>query len=157
MLIPALVAFLHYLTLAVGFTSVVLRGRRLRDVRRTPADARAVGGVLVADAVWGVAAASWIATGLWRVFGGIEKASGFYLANGFFYVKMALFLVVFLLELKPMVTFMAWRRSRGRGTDPVGGTDVARLIRINDLEIVTVVLIVAAATLMARGAWLLGS
>lgn len=156
MLVSALVAFLHFVTLAVGFAAVVLRGRRLRDVRRAPTDGTAVTGVLYADALWGLAALSWIVTGLLRAFAGIEKASAFYLANGFFYVKMALFLVVFVLELGPMIVFTRWRRARARGVDPVPGTDLNGLIRKNDLETAAVVLIAAAATLMARGAWLLG-
>lgn len=156
MFVSALVAFLHFVTLGFGFAAVVLRGRRLRDVRRVPTDEIAVTGVLYADAAWGLAALSWIVTGLIRAFAGIEKASAFYLANGFFYVKMGLFLVVFVIEIGPMVTFARWRRARAQGRDPVSGTDVAGLIRRNDLEVATLVLIAAAATLMARGAWLLG-
>ena len=37
--------------------------------------------------------ALWLVTGLLRAFAGLEKATAFYISNGFFYVKMALFLV----------------------------------------------------------------
>ena len=56
--------------------------------------------------------------GLLRAFAGLEKPTAFYLSNGFFYVKMALFLAVFALEITPMVTFIKWRAARSRGATP---------------------------------------
>jgi len=93
-LIHALVATLHFLALALGVGSVVVRGLRLRDLRGGAPNDRILTSLFVADALWGVAAALWIATGLLRVFAGLERASAFYRRNGFFYVKMALFLSV---------------------------------------------------------------
>ncbi len=81
---------LHVLALAVGFGAVFARGRRLRDLRRSPEDAGALGRLFQADSLWGVAALLWIATGLLRAFGRLEKTRDFYLRNGFFWVKMAL-------------------------------------------------------------------
>jgi uncharacterized membrane protein len=111
---------------------------------------------LAADSLWGVAAASWIITGLVRAFAGIEKASTFYTHNGFFLVKMALFLTVFALEVRAIVTFTAWRRARTAGRTPWTSTDApfGALIRANDLEVALTALIPFAAALMARGAWL---
>jgi putative membrane protein len=95
MLARASLSALHVLALAIGFGAVFARGRRLRDLRRTPEDPGVLARLLQADALWGVAALLWIATGLLRVFGGLEKQPGFYLRNGFFWIKMALFLLVF--------------------------------------------------------------
>jgi putative membrane protein len=112
-----------------------------------------VAAVLRADNAWGVAALLWLSTGLVRAFAGLEKASAFYLRNGFFLVKMTLFLAVFLLEILPMITFIRWRAARGKGQTPSLAA-VPRLVRINDIELVLVVLIPFAATMMARGLWL---
>jgi putative membrane protein len=150
----ALVATLHFLALAVGVASVVVRGLRLRDLRRGARNDRVLASLLGADALWGVAAGLWLGTGLLRVFAGLERASAYYVRNGFFYVKMALFLAVVALEIFPMVTFIRWRTARRKGTTPWNGAPLDRLIRVNDVEIAIVALIVLAATLMARGAWL---
>ena len=154
MLARAVVAALHYLALGIGLGAVVARGVRLRALRRSPGDATQLGPLFNADSLWGLAAALWLATGLLRAFAGLEKATAFYLRNGFFYVKMSLFLVVFALEITPMVTFIKWRRARAGGATPWADAPVGRLVRLNDVEVVLVVLIPFAATLMARGAWL---
>ena len=97
-----------------------------------------------------------------RAFAGLEKTSGFYLRNGFFYTKMTLFALVLVLELRPMVTFLRWRIARRKGSVPVASSSTSAsasaslpaLIRLNDLEVAIVVLIPFVASLMARGVWL---
>jgi putative membrane protein len=145
---------LHVLALAVGFGAVFARGRRLRDLRRSPENAGALGRLFQADSLWGVAALLWIATGLLRVFGRLEKTPDFYLRNGFFWVKMALFGLVLALEILPMLTFLRWRAARSRGSAPAAGANLAILIALNDAEVAIVLLITFVAALMARGAWL---
>jgi putative membrane protein len=154
MLLRAFVASLHFLALGIGLGAVFVRGLRLRDLRRAPAEAAPLRGLFGADSLWGLAAALWIVTGLLRAFAGLEKASDFYLRNGFFYVKMALFAAVFALEIAPMLTFISWRRARAKGATPWTAAPIGRLVRINDLEIALVLLIPFAAALMSRGAWL---
>ena|SRR5438132_13181170 len=155
-LLSAMISALHVLTLGLGLGAVFARGRRLRDLRRAPANTAALRGVLAADGLWAVAAASWIVTGLLRAFAGIEKASVFYTHNGFFFVKMGLFLIVFALEVRPIATFTRWRRARAAGQAPWTSADatLAALIRINDLQVVVTILIPFSAALMARGVWL---
>jgi putative membrane protein len=142
------------LALAIGFAAVFARGRRLRDLARRREDAGALELLIQADNLWGVAALLWIATGLLRVFGRFEKTPDFYLRNGFFWVKMALFGLVLALEIVPMSTFIRWRVARSRGTVPVAGADLSRLIALNDAEVAIILLIPFVAALMARGAWL---
>ena len=155
MLLRSLVAGIHYLALALGLASVYARGLRLRRLRRAPQDGEALAALFRADAAWGVAALLWIATGLPRLFGGLEKASEFYLRNGFFYTKMGLFALVLVLELLPMVTFIRWRKAqRTAAGAPVAGAPLGTLIRLNDLEVAVVILIPFVAALMVRGAWL---
>lgn len=154
MLARASLSALHVLALAIGLGAVFARGRRLRDLRRSPEDAGALSRLLQADGLWGLAALLWIATGLTRVFGRLEKTPDFYLRNGFFWVKMALFGLVLALEIRPMLTFSRWRAARSRGAAPVGEANLGALIALNDAEVVIVVLIPFVAALMARAAWL---
>jgi putative membrane protein len=150
-MLAAIFSALHLMALGLGLGSVWMRGRALRS----PAlDEVAIGRVLAADSFWGVAALLWIATGLTRVIGGLDKATDFYIHNGFFWVKMALFAGVFALEVRPMTTFIRWRIAAARGAPP-DTSHVAALARINDVEVVLVVLIVFVAAMMARGVWLL--
>jgi putative membrane protein len=142
----AIVSALHVLALALGLSSVYLRGRALKG----PLDRNEITRLLAADTVWGIAAALWIVTGLLRAFGGLEKGSQFYLQSPLFWTKMALFVTVILLEIWPMVTFIRWRRVLRRGEMP--DTSRARaLYLINHVEMALVVLMVFVASFMARG------
>jgi len=142
----AILSALHVLALALGLPSVYLRGRALKG----PLDRDGLGRLLAADTVWGIAAALWIATGLLRAFGGLEKGSQFYLQSPLFWTKMALFVTVIILEIWPMVTFIRWRGALRRGETP--DTSRARaLYLVNHVEMGLVVLIVFVASFMARG------
>jgi putative membrane protein len=154
MLLRSLLSYLHVLALGIGLGAVFVRGIRLRDLRRAPADPAPLRGLFGADALWGFAALLWIATGLVRAFAGLEKAAAFYARNGFFYVKLALFAAVFALEILPMLTFIRWRRARAAAAAPWATAPLGRLVRVNDVELALVLLIPFAAALMARGAWL---
>ncbi|HEX9421443.1 MAG TPA: DUF2214 family protein [Methylomirabilota bacterium] len=142
----AIVSALHVLALALGLPSVYLRGRALKG----PLDRDGLRRLLAADTVWGIAAGLWIATGLLRAFGGLEKGSQFYLQSPLFWTKMALFATVIILEIWPMVTFIGWRGALRRGETP--DTSRARaLYLVNHVEMGLVVLIVFVASFMARG------
>jgi putative membrane protein len=150
-MLAVILSALHVLTLALGLGAIVARGRALRAV--AGGDAAALSRLFTADNLWGLAAVSWIVTGVLRAFGGIEKSPGFYLHNGFFWIKMALFAAVFVLEIAPMVTFIKWRIGLRKGAPP--DTSAARrFIAINDAETALVLLIPFAAAAMARGLWL---
>ncbi len=100
----AIVSALHVLALALGLSSVYLRGRALKG----RLDRDGLTRLFAADNVWGIAAALWIVTGLLRAFGGLEEGSQFYLQSPLFWAKMALFVAVIILEIRPMVTFIRW-------------------------------------------------
>jgi uncharacterized membrane protein len=63
---------------------------------------------------------------------------------------MALFALVGLLEVRPMLTFIRWRRERRRGRRP-DTTGARALYLVNHAELGVVVLIVFVAAFMARG------
>jgi putative membrane protein len=144
--IAAVVSSLHLLALAIGLPSVFLRGRALKG----QLDADGLRRLLAADNVWGVAAVLWIVTGLLRAFGGLEKGTDFYLRSPLFWTKMALFLLILLLEVRPMVTFIRWRIQLGRGL-PVDTSVARRLYTLNHIELALVVVMVFVAGMMARG------
>ncbi len=154
MLVRALLSTLHLIALPLGFASLFLRGMRLRELRIARGDAGTRAALLSADNVWGLAALLWIVTGLTRAFSGLEKTPDYYLRNGFFWVKMSLFLVVFVLEIQPMVTFIRWRIAKDRAAELVGKAPLDRLITLNDVETALILVIPFAAALMARGAWM---
>ena len=148
MVISALLSAVHVLTLALGLGAIFIRGRALAR----PLDEEGWRRLLAADTIWGVAAGLWIASGVARVFlGGKEPA--FYWRNGLFWVKLALFGLVFVLELTPMMTFIRVRAARKRGL-ALPRFPVQAYGRINSAEIVLVVAIVFVAAFMARGVWL---
>jgi len=144
--LSAVVSSLHLLALALGLPAVFLRGRALKG----SLDAEGLRRLLAADNVWGIAALLWIVTGLLRAFGGLEKGADFYLRSPLFWTKMALFLVVLLLEIRPMATFIRWRIRLGRGETIDTGAARA-LYTLNHVELAIVVVMVFVASLMARG------
>jgi putative membrane protein len=146
MMLRWLIASLHLLALPLGLGAVWARHRALRAVL----DADGLRRVLFADNLWGLAALLWIGTGLLRAFGGLEKGASYYLHDHAFYVKMGLLAVVLLLEIWPMSTLIRWRIAIGRGAS-VDTTPALTLARISRIQAGLIVLIVFAATALARG------
>jgi putative membrane protein len=144
-----LLALLHLLALGIGLGAVWARSNALRTVaaRTDPAALRRA---LGADAWWGAAAFVWLSTGLWRLFGATEKATAYYMESPLFWTKMALFALIFALEVWPIVTLTRWRRRLATGATPDTGAAGA-IARIGVLQAILVVAMVAAATGMARG------
>ena len=140
------VASVHLLTLPLGLGAIWARGRAL-SFAPSPAS---LPRIFLADNLWGLAAGLWIVTGLVRVFGGFEKGSSYYLHDRAFIVKMALLGAILLLEVWPMVTLIRWRIHARRG-GVVDTTPAPALARISRIQAGLVVLMVFAATAMARG------
>lgn len=145
-LVRWLLAGLHLLALGIGLGAVWARGRALRS----ELDAAGLQRVFSTDTWWGVAAMIWISTGLVRAFGGFEKGSAYYLHNHLFWTKMGLLVAILILEVRPMLTLIRWRVERRRGQQPDTGP-APRLAAISVAQAVLVVLMVLAATAMARG------
>jgi putative membrane protein len=146
MITRLLLAGLHLLGLGIGLGAVWARGRALTS----RLDAEGLRSVFRADNFWGVAAALWIGTGLWRILAGPEKDTGYYFHNHIFLGKMALFAIILALEIRPMITLIAWRRRVARGEQP--DTRAAPLLaRLSFAQAGIVVLVVFLAAAMARG------
>ena len=138
-------AALHLLALGIGLGAVWARGRALAHA----SDPISLQRVFTADNWWGAAAALWLITGLIRLMF-LEKGIAYYNHNWLFLSKMALFVVMFLLELTPMITLIRWRRVLRRGGMP----DLTRapvFARSSLAQALILVVMVLAATGMARG------
>jgi putative membrane protein len=147
MLVHWSLAAIHLLAFALGFWAVLTRGIAFSRLAAGTADA---GRVLIADNLWGISAVILLITGGMRAFGGYEKGTDYYLHQPLFHLKMTLFVLVLLVELAPMITLIKWRIALARGT--AFDTSRAKLFaRISHVEALLLVLIVIAATGMARG------
>jgi putative membrane protein len=139
-------AALHLLALGMGLGAIWSRSRALRE----PLDHAGLNRVFAADAFWGLAALLWLATGLLRVFSGLDKGPQYYATNYFFWLKMLGFFTVVALEVAPMRAFMRWRTEVRRGEIP-DTTRADVFATTSRVQAFLIVLIVLAATAMARG------
>ncbi|MBV6821597.1 DUF2214 family protein [Pseudomonas sp. PD9R] len=140
-------AAVHLLALTLGFWAVLTRGTAFRHLADGAGQAR---GVLIADNLWGISALILLVTGGMRAFGGYEKGTDYYLHQPLFHLKMTLFVLILLLEVAPMVILIKWRIALARG----GAIETGRaklFARISHIEALLVLLMVVAATGMARG------
>jgi putative membrane protein len=146
MFIRWLFAALHLLALGVGLGAIWARAQAFR----APLDTAGLKRLFYADNWWGIAALVWIATGLVRAFGGLEKGSAYYLHNAFFRAKMTLLIIILILEAAPMISLIRWRIQVSKGQEPDTHL-AARFSLISYVEAVLAVLMVLCATAMARG------
>lgn len=140
-------AAIHLLAFALGFWAVLTRGTALR---RLAGGVDAVRSVLVADNLWGLSALVLLVTGGVRAFGGYEKGTDYYLHQPLFHLKMTLLLFILLLEIVPMIALIKWRIALGKGA-AIDSSKAGRLARISHIEALLLILMVVAATGMARG------
>lgn len=142
-------ASLHLLALSLGMMATVLRGSALRE----PFTPSSLKRALRLDTIWGIAAALWIITGLWRLFGGTEKPIAYYMANHWFMAKMGLFVLVVLLEISPMITLMRARSAMRRGLDASAVVVPAgkRIAIIGHVQATILLVMIFMAVAMARG------
>jgi putative membrane protein len=146
MVLRWLVATLHLLALPLGLGAIWMRARALARLSASQTPAR----IFVADNLWALAAVLWIATGLWRAFGGLEKGAFYYLHDPAFHAKMGLLILILLLEIWPMTTLIRWRIAVRRGS-AVDIRAAPSLARVSYLQAGLVILMVFAATAVARG------
>ena len=150
-MLRVILAVLHLLALGIGLGAVFSRARALNGLATEP---DALTRAFAADAWWGAAAVLWLSTGVWRALAGTEKVSSYYWSNHVFMAKMGLFVLVVLLEIWPMMTLIAWRRTGAQVAPVIHEARVAagrRIARISDVQTMLLIAIVTAAVLMARG------
>jgi len=148
MLAKWLFAAVHLVAFGFALAAVLARGRALRRLRTD--DLRSFRDVFVVDNIWGISAGVLLATGAYRAFGGLEKGSQYYLHQPLFHLKMLAFVLILLLELVPMIALIKWRIAF-KNNMPVDTSRAGRFSRISHIEAALMILMVIAATGMARG------
>jgi len=130
-----LIAYLHYLSIifTAGFLVAELVTCR---PGMTGEQARRLATI---DVVFFVSALAALATGLLRLF--------FYAK---FWAKMALYVIIAALSIKPTRTFVRWKRAAASGAAPAGD-EIAGARRFIHIELGLLALIPLMAVLMARG------
>jgi putative membrane protein len=141
-----ILAAVHLLGMAIGIGSIWARARALR----APLDTAGLRRVLYADNWWGVSAIVLIGTGLVRAFGGFEKGTLYYTHNQYFWSKMGMLVSILLLEILPMITFIKWRTRQARN-QTIDVSNAATFATTSYIQAALLVLMVLAATAMARG------
>jgi putative membrane protein len=141
-----LVAYLHYLSIILvgGFLVAELVMCR---VGMTTEQAQRLAMI---DAVFFASALAALATGLLRLFF-YAKAVSFYTGNPVFWTKMALYVIISALSIKPTRTFLRWKRAAAeRGAAPASD-EIAAARRFIHIELGLLALMPLMAVLMARG------
>lgn len=147
MLSQWILAAVHLFAFALAFWAVLTRGTAFSQLSAGTGELKRV---LLADNLWGLSALTLLITGAMRAFGGYEKGSDYYLHQPLFHLKMTLFVLILLMELAPMITLIKWRIASSRGVALDSGR--AKLYaRISHVEALLLILMMVAATGMARG------
>jgi putative membrane protein len=151
-MLQILLAALHLVALAIGLPAIVMRATALGRVARGAREE--VHRALVADSHWGVAAALWIATGLWRWLAATEKSTAYYNRNHLFLAKMAFLVVILVLEVGPMVKLIRYRLASRGAPAPEAALPVPaarRIAAVSWVQAALVVTMLFLAVSMARG------
>jgi putative membrane protein len=144
-----LFAFLHHLC-AFTLVAAVAIEFTLVPQELTLASARRL---QVTDVVLGVAAGALLVIGLLRVFY-FERGASYYFHSHAFLTKFALFIIIGLLSIVPILEFLSWRGAIKAGQVPV--VDARKLRRVTAVihaELAAIVVILLCAAIMARGGW----
>lgn len=147
-----LLAFAHLVGVMLALPSITWRGLSLSRVQDDPA---VLASVLRADNVWGLSALVVLPTGLYRLLV-LGKGWPFYVNNPFFLTKMALFGLVFVLEVWPMAVLIRHRLAAARGGTGLGAAQARTFARISFAQAVLLVAALFCAPMMARGVGQLG-
>ncbi len=147
----ALASSLHLLSLAIGFSGILLRTLAFRGLSQDLENSQWRSLLFWGDNLWGMAALSWIGSGLWRLLGGIEKPTVWYMNHHLFWLKMLVFAIVFLLELAPMIYLIRARIAVSKGDWQPEIADIKRFGQISQIEVFLIIIMVLLASAMARG------
>jgi putative membrane protein len=146
MVLDATLAYLHFAAILAVAGFLVAEAMLLRG-DLGPGDVAALSR---ADIWYFNLAGLALATGVARVFFG--RGAAFYAGNPVFWTKVALFLAVGLVSIKPTLAFIRWRRAaRGAAAYTVPAAEIRSARRFVLAELHLLALIPLAAVLMARG------
>ena len=141
-----LLAYLHYLSIIA--TGSFLTAELI--LCRPPLGDAQVRQLTRVDVAYFVSALGALATGVLRLFF-YAKGLGFYLPNPAFQAKLALYVIVAVLSVRPTMRFIRWSRGLALGTGAPDPAEVRAVRRLVHIELMLLALIPLMAVLMARG------
>ena len=143
----ALLAYAHLLAI---LTLVVFLASEAALCRPEWLNALTVERLAKVDAIYGLASALVLVTGLMRVFMG-AKGAAWYGGNPLLWVKFGLFVVMGLVSIKPTLTFIRWRKQlRASGALPTEA-EVRATRKLVMVQAHIIPFIALAAVFLARG------
>ncbi|MFS2033285.1 DUF2214 family protein [Polaromonas sp. CT11-55] len=147
MTLEALLAYAHLLAI---LTMVVFLASEAALCRVEWLNAAVVERLGKIDMVYGISAGLVLLTGLARVFLG-SKGAAWYAHNPLLYLKLAMFLVIGLISIKPTLMFVRWRRAlRANGALP-DAVEVKKARRLVMVQAHILPFIPLVAVFLARG------
>ena len=147
MTLESLLAYAHLLAI---LTMVVFLASEAALCRVEWLNAAVVERLGKIDMVYGISAGLVLLTGLARVFLG-SKGAAWYAHNPLLYLKLAMFLVIGLVSIKPTLMFVRWRRTlRASGALP-DALEIKKARRLVMVQAHILPFIPLAAVFLARG------
>jgi putative membrane protein len=147
MTLEALLAYAHLLAI---LTLVVFISSEAALCRTDWLNAKVVERLASVDRIYGIAAGAVLLTGLARTWWGV-KGTSWYWSNGLLHLKLALFVAVGLMSIKPTMMFIRWRKElRATGALP-DEAQVKQARRWVMIQAHIIALIPLAAVFLARG------
>jgi putative membrane protein len=147
MTVEAILAYLHFLAI---LTLVVFISSEAALCRVDWLNAKVVERLVAVDRIYGIAAGAVLLTGVARTWWGI-KGTSWYWHQPLLHLKLALFIIVGLMSIKPTLMFIRWRREL-RATGALPAEDQVRTARkwvMIQAHIIAVIPL--AAVFLARG------
>ena len=147
MWLDAALAYLHYAAIFTLFAFLTVQAM----VLRRPLDVHAIRLLGLAD-IWAASAAgATLITGFLRAGLG-AKGGDFYFSSWPIYVKIAMFVAVGLMSIKPTLAYIRWRKSlEAEPAWSVPAAEHAAMRKLVMMEVHIAALIPVVAVIMARG------
>lgn len=147
MTLEAILAYLHFIAI---LTLVVFLSSEAALCRMEWMNAKVVERLAKVDMVYGIASGAVLLTGVARTWWGV-KGTAWYWTNPLLHTKLALFIVIGLLSIKPTLMYARWRKDlRASGALPAQD-EVRRARKFVMIQAHLLVLIPLAAVFLARG------
>lgn len=144
-----LITGFHYVALALGVASLMQR-KRLTASLALNFDSSILVRLFKNQTLWWIALVLSIATGLHRLFAGIEKPLAFYAQSPYFHIKMTLIFIVLLAEIMVSIRVYQWKKAINAGNQPQPQyLKSVKIVNAISFHIYLILPFVAAA--MARG------
>jgi putative membrane protein len=147
MILESLLAYAHFIAI---LSLVVFLTSEAALCRSEWMNAAAVRRLARVDFVYMLAAIAVLATGIARTVWGL-KGSGWYWSQPLLHTKLALFVLIGLLSIKPTIAFTRWRRAVEAGGALPAEAEVRGVRRWIMIEAHLIILVPLAAVLLARG------